>query len=170
MRNVEVKVRVAGHDALARRLRDLGADDHGVLHQVDTYFRAPGRLKLRRQAGQPAELIAYARPDEPGLRTSEYRIWRTDDGPGLEALLAAALGVRARVAKARRLFLLGRTRVHLDAVDGLGRFLELEVALADGDGEAAGRDEAEALLSALGLAEVPRIAGSYADLAPAPAR
>ncbi len=170
MRNVEVKVRVPALDALESRVRALGADDRGVLRQSDTYFAAPTRLKLRRQQGQAAELIAYARPDRPSLRTSEYHIWRTADGPGLEALLAAALGVRARIVKARRLFVLGRTRIHLDAVEALGHFLELEVVLAEGEDEADARREAEALLSALGLADAERIAGSYADLAPGTVR
>ena len=51
--------------------------------------------------------------------------------------------------KHRTLYLVGRTRVHLDRVDGLGHFLELEVVLADGESADAGVKEARALISTL---------------------
>jgi adenylate cyclase class IV len=63
--------------------------------------------------------------------------------------------------------MVGRTRIHLDAVEGLGDFMELEVVLRDGEPDAAGSAEAEALMQALGLAEAPRLAGAYLDLLPA---
>jgi adenylate cyclase class IV len=49
-------------------------------------------------------------------------------------------------------------------VEGLGDYMELEVVLRDGEPEAAGSAEAEALMQALGLAEAPRVAGAYLDL------
>ena len=42
-------------------------------------------------------------------------------------LLGAAVGERGEVRKTRLLYLVGQTRVHLDTVEGLGDFLELEV-------------------------------------------
>lgn len=147
-------------------IRALGARARGEIWQTDTYFRTgPGtRLKLREQRPGPAELIAYARSDLPGLRESVYRRWPVRDAAGLAAALELALGVRVRVHKWRHLHLLGRTRVHLDAVGGLGLFVELEVALGRGEGPARGRREAESLLRRLDLATAPRIARSYADL------
>ena len=50
-----------------------------------------------------------------------------------ESLLSPAYGQVGRVRKSRTLFLAGRTRIHLDRVEGLGDFLELEVVLADGE-------------------------------------
>lgn len=146
--------------------RAAGARARGVIRQTDTYFRtAPGiRLKLREQRPGPAELVAYARPDRAGLRKSTYRRWPVRAAPGLAAVLGLALGVRARIRKRRHLYLVGRTRLHLDAVETLGRFVELEVVLAPGERAARGRREAEILLRRLGIAAAARIAGSYADL------
>ena len=69
-----------------------------------------------------------------------------------------------RVAKARHLFLLGRTRIHLDRVEDLGDFLELEVVLEAHESEVIGETEAEQILRALGLEKAPRIPGSYLEL------
>lgn len=46
----------------------------------------------------------------------------------LQAVLSEALGVQGVVKKERRLYMVGQTRVHLDRVEGLGDFLELEVS------------------------------------------
>jgi len=163
-RNVEVKVRVDDLDALRSRLRALGAKDHGRIRQTDTYFGVPAesqaRLKIREQNPGNNEVIAYRRPDTEDLRTSNYLLWSAPDIGGLKAALSFALGTRATVVKERHLFLLGRTRVHLDQVEGKGSFLELEVVLGPEDGE----EEAERILADLDLQTCDRIAGSYAEL------
>ncbi|MCY1209149.1 hypothetical protein D9M72_207930 [compost metagenome] len=66
--------------------------------------------------------------------------------------------------KQRRLFLVGRTRVHLDRVEGLGEFLELEVVLQEGEPAEAGVAEAHALMARLGVAERQLVQGAYVDL------
>ena len=157
-RNVEVKIRVRDLDALAARAKSLGAEERSVLRQVDTYFRAEGRLKLREMEGS-AELIAYSRPDVGGLRTSRYTVTPVSDPEAVKR----AHEVIARVAKTRRLLMLGRTRIHLDSVEGLGEFLELEVVLREDEDERIGGREAEDLLRGLGVERAERIAGSYVD-------
>ena len=47
----------------------------------------------------------------------------------MQAALAMALGVKGVVRKRRMLYMIGQTRVHLDHVEGLGDFMELEVQL-----------------------------------------
>jgi adenylate cyclase class IV len=166
-RNVEVKIAVEGLDALRDRALELGAEDRGAIDQVDTYFVLPpdsgARLKLREQRPGRDELIAYRRPDEAGLRTSDYRVVPLADAAATREALALSLGVARRVAKRRHLLLLGRTRVHLDRVEGRGEFLELEVVLARDEGDVEGEREAERILAGLGLGDRPRIAGSYGD-------
>lgn len=106
-----------------------------MLWQRDTYFDvSAGRLKLREQQPGRAHLIQFERADEPRQRESRYRIIETDDPQRLLAALAAALGVLVVVTKHRRLFLWQDVRIHLDDVERLGAFIEMEaVAPADSD-------------------------------------
>jgi adenylate cyclase class IV len=181
MRNVELKVaRDAGSLARTRALAlAAGAAPAGLLRQTDTYFHTPrGRLKLRQihEDGQPerAVLIGYARGDLAGARESEYRIVAIEDATGLVALLGAALGVRAQVVKRRELLLLRHTRIHLDSVERLGEFVELETLVGAADAgrdgaagvadAAAGERELRAIAAALELPLAAGIPGSYADL------
>jgi hypothetical protein len=61
------------------------------------------------------------------------------------------LGVVGVVRKTRTLYLVGQTRVHLDEVEGLGPFLELEVVLAPGQSAADGERIARDLMGRLGV-------------------
>jgi len=164
-RNVEIKARVADLARLRERVGALATAPPRVLHQTDTFFRVPrGRLKLREFGDGTGELIFYERPDRPGPKLSSYCIAPCSDPVALAALLRRALGVRGVVAKRRELFLVGRTRVHLDEVRGLGCYLELEVVLAEGEAEAAGEAEARALLGRLGLSPAELVGSAYVDL------
>jgi adenylate cyclase class IV len=62
--------------------------------------------------------------------------------------------------------MVGRTRVHLDRVQGLGDFLELEVMLSDSEPIEAGMVEAYDLMTRLGISTSQLIEGAYLDLFP----
>lgn len=165
-RNIEIKACVADPAGLVQRVRALAATGPTPMSQDDTFYRcSSGRLKLRRFGDDRGELIAYERPDTPGPKTSRYRRVPVDDPQALHEALALSLGVVGRVRKQRQLYLLGRTRIHLDAVEGLGDFLEIEVVLAAGENEVAAHQEAELLLAALGVEPAACLAGAYVDLA-----
>lgn len=165
-RNIEIKARVADPQGLAQRVRALADQGPTPIAQDDTFYRCQaGRLKLRRFEAGPGELIAYERPDTAGLKTSSYRRVPVADPQALHEALAMSLGVLGRVRKQRQLYLAGRTRIHLDAVEGLGDFLELEVVLAEGEPAEAGRREAEQLMAALGFEASQCLAQAYLDLA-----
>ncbi|WCB92493.1 Cytidine deaminase [Baekduia alba] len=138
-RNVELKARDQDPESTLRAALAHGAQDHGVLQQVDTYFAArEGRLKLREERRDGAEpeatLIAYARADAAAARTSAYHLVDVPDPGALTAALDAALGTVVVVQKLRRLLLWEDVRIHLDEVQDLGTFVELEaVAPADSD-------------------------------------
>ena len=101
-----------------------------ILDQEDIFFQTTsGRLKLRVFAHDRGELILYQRANVAGPKTSDYRIAPTTDPAALQAILASALSVLGVVKKRRWLYLVGQTRVHLDRVEGLGEFVELEVVL-----------------------------------------
>lgn len=135
------------------------------IFQDDTFFACPnGRMKLREFAGGQAELIFYQRPDRAGPKESFYVIAPTSSPGQLREALARGYGVIGRVRKRRTLFLAGRTRIHLDRVEGLGDFLELEVVLAEGESAEAGQAVAQELLQKLGVRRDELVAGAYMDL------
>ena len=121
-------------------------------------------MKLRKLSEHAGDLIFYRRADETGPKTSHYLISRTSEPDQLALLLASALGSTGRVIKHRVLYLAGRTRIHLDRVEGLGDFIELEVVLTDGESQDAGIREAELLMDQLGIVPQQLIAGAYFDL------
>jgi homotetrameric cytidine deaminase len=125
-RNVELKARDDDPEATLAAALAHGAVDQGVLTQVDTYFAArEGRLKLREEDGV-GTLIPYARADEAVARTSTYHLVAVPDPTALKTALDGALGTVVVVEKFRRLLLWENVRIHLDAVEGLGTWLELE--------------------------------------------
>ena len=131
MRNIETKAQVEDLQHVLDRALSIGAEDHGVQRDTDTYFRvANGRLKLRVSEGvHGGTLIAYQRPDLSGSRDSDYRLVAIPDPAALCEALHETLGVLVEVRKRRHLLIYGATRIHLDEVDDLGSFVELETVL-----------------------------------------
>ncbi len=164
-RNVEIKARVADLAAIERRAADLADGGPFDLDQDDTFFVCPnGRLKLRQLARDRGELIHYERPDQGGPKLSRYVIAPTPDPAALREALSRAWGTAGRVRKRRRLYLVGDTRIHLDRVEQLGDFLELEVVLAPAQSVAEGEEEARRIMAALGVADEDLVSGAYVDL------
>ena len=164
-RNVEIKARIESIEAVLPLALDLADGPPEAIAQDDTFFTcAIGRLKLRVFADGRGELIAYARPDALGPKTSDYAIAPVAEPDALRATLARALGTGGRVIKQRTLLLVGRTRVHLDRVEGLGDFLELEVVLRDGESADDGVAVAHELLRALRVDAAQLVSGAYVDL------
>jgi adenylate cyclase class IV len=163
-----LKARCADHTNAEKVLAELGATHQWSLRQVDTYFAAPrGRLKLREQDGgsAAAELIAYDRPNETGVRASDYQLVAVPDPAALKLALAGALGIRVVVSKQRTLWMWHNVRVHLDRVESLGTFLEFEAVLACPAGpQGSSRDRLDQLGRLLRIRDEDRIAVSYADL------
>ena len=75
------------------------------------------------------ELIYYERDNISGPKQSNYSILPTDDPIKLKNMFSCALGIQGVVCKKRYLFLVGQTRIHLDDVEELGYFIELEVVM-----------------------------------------
>lgn len=163
--NIEIKARVRDFEALCRRAEALSDAPLEVIPQEDTFFNTPrGRLKLRQLSPQRGQLVYYERDDAAGPKRSEYLLAETPAPSALKAALTAALGVRGVVRKTRRLYLVGQTRIHLDEVEGLGRFMELEVVLRPGQGDAEGQAIASELMVKLGVSEADLLEGAYLDL------
>ena len=162
--NVEIKARVSQPERLRALAIALGDGPAKLIRQKDTFYNAySGRLKLREFDDGTGELIAYERPDREGPKTSRYTISRTNDPGGLHTALTQALGVRGVVAKERTLVFCGRTRIHLDYVEGLGHFMELEVVLADDETEDEGMIVVRKLMAQLEVITDDLIEGAYID-------
>jgi len=164
-RNVEIKARVRDLPALLTAVEAIADGPPELLLQDDTFFDSPfGRLKLRVSTNGTGELVAYRRPDVGGPRESSFVKAAVTDPAALAAVLADALGP-AGVVRKRRIFCRhGQTRIHLDEVDGLGTFLELEVELRDGQPTGEGERIARELMARLGIAEDDLVATAYVDL------
>jgi predicted adenylyl cyclase CyaB len=174
-RNVEIKARVADPADLTRRVADVADQGPTVLHQVDTFFHCPhGRLKLREfvpgggvfedGASGDGELIHYQRPDDSSPTESRYHLVPTTDPASLGRALGDALGVRGVVRKKRTLYRVGQTRIHLDEVEDLGSFLELEVVLRSQQSPADGLMIAQRLMVRLHIPEDTLLSQAYIDL------
>ncbi|XP_077450306.1 uncharacterized protein LOC144069092 [Stigmatopora argus] len=163
--NVEIKARVSQPLELAKMASELSQSEGSVIRQRDTFFHCRrGRLKLRDFTDGSGQLIFYERPDEDGPKLSRYSVVPTSDPSGLKAVLSAALGVKGEVRKERRLFLVGQTRVHLDAVEGLGHYMELEVVMRPQQTLEDGQKVAEDLMDKLGVTKDSLVTGAYVDL------
>jgi len=164
-RNVEWKARARDLAAIERRAERLATEGPLDIGQDDTFFACPsGRLKLREFSDDRGELIFYRRADTDGPKLSSYVIAPTPAPAALREALELAYGVIGRVRKRRRLYLVGRTRVHLDRVEGLGDFVEIEVVLAAEDRFQDGEAEAREMMLALGVDPADLVVGAYLDL------
>jgi predicted adenylyl cyclase CyaB len=163
--NIEIKARARNFVDLRKRAEALSDTPAQVIPQEDTFFHiAKGRLKLRQLAPDHAQLVYYERTDDSGPKRSNYSIFETRDPDSLKSTLSLALGVRGVVRKTRTLYLVGQTRIHLDEVEGLGEFMELEVVLRPGQPDAEGQAIARDLMGRLGVVDNDLLDCAYMDL------
>jgi len=170
--NLELKARCPDLAALRERVRAIATRWLGLDEQVDTYFETAasggqrvGRFKLRESSLSGAQLVPYLRPDTPLARRSDYVVIPVPEPERTKALLCALFGVQRVVKKRREIALYQNVRIHLDCVEGLGDFVELEAVW---DGDAAGEAEQHAKLTflceQLGIGEQDLVAVSYEAL------
>ncbi len=163
--NIEIKARVRNYLELKERVEKLSDTACQVIPQEDTFFNCPdGRLKLRQLSSSHGQLVYYHRPDIAGLMRSDYQIYDTADPAALKDILSMAYGVRGVVSKVRNLYMVGHTRIHLDEVQGLGKFIELEVILQPGETDEEGRAIAEGLVRRLGIQQTDLVGHAYMDM------
>ncbi|HEY9700963.1 MAG TPA: class IV adenylate cyclase [Allocoleopsis sp.] len=163
--NVEFKARCNQLDRVRFILESLGAYYKGRDHQVDVYFNVQnGRLKLRKGTIEN-NLIGYEREDTCSSKQSNVRLIKTEPNSSLEEILTCALGVKIVVDKQRDIYFIGNVKFHLDQVQGLGTFVEVEAIDKDGD---IGRERLQAQCNhyqeLLEVADSDLIAISYSDM------
>jgi len=166
-RNIEIKARIESVESLAPLVARIADEGPTEIFQDDTFFACrEGRLKLRTFSEHDGQLIFYQRSDSAGPKESFYIISPTSSPETLRQALSLAYGVVGRVRKHRTLFMVGRTRIHLDQVEGLGDFLELEVVLDEGEQHTAGIAVAHELLGKLAIPQSQLIDKAYVDMLP----
>lgn len=165
MLNIELKARYEDLGRLREACKSLDAEGQEPDRQLDTYFGvANGRLKLRESLLSGAELIFYTRADVAEARESYYETCPVEDPEGLKAILKRALGVQAVVVKRREIFVIGNVRIHLDKVQELGTFVELEGMVENPAELMEVADEVRGLQRALGIDNQSLVKESYSDL------
>jgi predicted adenylyl cyclase CyaB len=163
-RNIEIKSRVRDFEKTSSLAARLSGSPPKILIQEDIFFTAPrGRVKLRIQNGS-AELIYYLRENAPDPRPSDYLCLPVPDAAAARQILSEIHGRRGTVRKTRHLYLVGQTRIHLDQVEGLGNFLELEVVLRDNQTNEEGTAIANNLMKKLEITAEDLLDRAYIDM------
>jgi len=163
--NVEIKARITDLELTRQKVEPISDSKAELIIQEDIFFLgSQGRLKLRIFSDDRGELIYYERSDQAGPKRSQYFISRTGEPRQLLIVLESAFGIRGIVRKKRWLYMVDNTRIHLDEVDGLGSFLELEVVLSPGQRTEDGQAIAAELMANLGIVETDLVPGAYIDL------
>jgi predicted adenylyl cyclase CyaB len=164
-RNIEIKARIPDMHVLQERASLLSGARPEIIHQEDIFFKCDeGRLKLRILSPDSGQLIFYQRADQKGPKTSNYYITETREPSSLLDVLDRSYGKTGVVRKTRYLYLVDNTRIHIDRVEDLGDFLELEVVLNGNDDVGSGREEAYRLMDGLGIEQSSLVEGAYIDL------
>jgi predicted adenylyl cyclase CyaB len=163
--NIEIKARCADQERVRKLLEERNADFRGLDHQVDTYFNAPsGRLKLR-EGNIENTLIHYDRTDQEGPKQSNVTLYHLQPSPALKDILTKTLGVKVVVDKRREIYFINNVKFHLDRVEGLGTFVEIEAIDADGSiGTARLHEQCQYYIALFGIREQDLLSQSYSDM------
>ncbi len=163
--NIEIKAHCKDPQSLRKKLMLAGAVSHGMDHQIDTYFQVPqGRLKLR-QGNIENNLIYYERNNQSGPKKAYVYLYHPAHNGDLLQLLEASLGIKVVVDKSREIFFIENVKFHIDYVEGLGSFMEIEAIDKSGKiGQNSLRKQCDHYLELLGITDDELISTSYSDL------
>lgn len=126
--NVEIKAKAVDPEFIRGFLKKNMAEFKGIDLQTDTYFRtATGRLKLR-EGNIENNLIYYERQDTPGAKESNFQLVPVRDVKTLKEVLAKSLGIKIVVKKRREIYFIRNVKFHIDEVESLGNFAEIEAS------------------------------------------
>ncbi|MFT8537247.1 class IV adenylate cyclase [Bifidobacterium aquikefiri] len=164
MRNIEIKIRVSDKQRMSQLLKDVGAQYISTVDQHD-YYLAMGKNKEKLRVIDNREfcLISYRRAENAGKKDSTFELTELT---ALEAdRILNSRRVIKEVRKSRQLWTYLHTGIHLDEVDGMGSFLELETAICDITYEE-GAEEFERVAAKLSIDSAKGIPASYSDMVP----
>jgi len=159
--NLELKAKVDNHHNIKQTLEKIGSTFEKVLNQKDIYYKINnGLLKLRIENGNYS-LIKYNREEQKSDRWSNYYVVYLE-GKETELLFASLFPIETEVIKKRELYMYKDTRIHLDTVENLGRFIELETVVYDSKEYA--KELFDEMVELLNIDLENQIRSSYRDL------
>jgi len=163
--NIEFKARCNDQDIIRQILKSRNADFRGEDHQIDTYFNVPyGRLKLR-EGNIENFLIHYERENQEGPKSSFVTLFRTEPESTLKEILTKSLGILAVVDKRREIYFIDNVKIHLDTVQGLGSFVEVEAIDKTGSiGKEKLQQQCDEYLQAFNILPEDLASVSYSDM------
>jgi adenylate cyclase, class 2 len=164
--NIEIKARCSNPEFIRNYLMDKNADFKGTDHQTDTYFNVSnGRLKLR-QGNIENSLIHYNRENKAGPKLSEVTLYPVPQNSELlKKALTAANGIKVEVKKKREIYFIDNVKFHIDEVEGLGSFVEIEAIDTDGSkGIEFIKQQCDFYVAALKIKEEDLLTMSYSDM------
>jgi adenylate cyclase class 2 len=160
---IEFKARCSNHARLREILNQKNARFVGEDHQIDTYFRVPrGRLKLREGDIENA-LVFYDRPNQAGPKQSDVSLSAVPADSDVRGVLSKALGILVAVEKRREIYFVENVKIHLDRVEGLGEFVEVE-AIGSANEIQRLRAQCDAFLREFDVKPEDSVEESYSDL------
>lgn len=163
MHNVEFKAELRDMELAQTICRRIGATEAMAFEQTDTYYKVPsGRLKRREQTGEDVSYVFYDRADKAEARLSHYVLY--DEPTARQRFRVDSLPELVIVRKERVVYLIGNVRVHLDRVDGLGEFLEIEAVVSRAHNVRDCHQKVTELKSQLAPALGELISLSYSDM------
>ena len=164
LKNVEFKAYAKDLTVLEERLGVLNPVLEGVYKQVDTYYNVPiGRVKLR-EYDDFSSLIYYNRADGVDAKGSDVIYYKHEKNAALGAILELQFGIKVRVSKVRKVLRYKNVSIHLDQVEGLGSFVEVEACSVDAIEGVSLKEQCDEFFSLLELKKEDLVAVSYSDL------
>jgi adenylate cyclase class 2 len=164
MQNLEAKFKLHDLERARKQAEAIKYQFKATLVQRDTFFRVrEGKLKLREEESG-AWLVFYGRQDSQDLKLSSYEIVPIAEPEKTRSIMTQALGAIATVKKTRILMMRDHVRLHLDRVDGLGEFGEIEAVLGEHGDPERSRPAVNELLDVLDVDRKNLIAASYFEM------
>lgn len=163
--SIEIKAKCEDLGKIEKILNTLEAEFLGIDHQIDTYFKVEnGRMKLR-EGDIENYLIHYQRDNEEGPKKSTITIFKNTPQSSLKSLLEKSLGILTIVDKKRKIYFIKNIKFHLDSIENLGQFVEIEAL----DNQQQHTEEelkaqCEKYMAEFGINKKDLIANSYSDL------
>ena len=163
--NIEIKAKSNNQDAIREILKSKNADFKGIDHQIDTYFKVNmGRLKLR-EGKIENHLIHYQRENKKGPKQSDVTLFKSDSKSSLKEILTKSLGILVVVDKKREIYFIDNVKFHIDIVEDLGSFIEIEAIDNDGTiGKDKLLEQCQFFLDLFKISQEDLISVSYGDL------